>query len=65
MGHREIQWAACRNQRSGLELISDLRLLPSVIDDFYDLTSEQIFESTNAYWILATNYWLLFVGSEI
>jgi hypothetical protein len=35
------------------------------MDDFYDLTSEQIFKSTNAYWILATSYWLLFVGSEI
>jgi len=41
MGHREIQLAAGRNQRSeirrqrsGVELISDLRLLTSVIKDF-------------------------------
>ena len=41
MGHREIQLAAGRNQRSeirrqrsGVELISDLRLLTSVIYDF-------------------------------
>ena len=34
MGHREIQLAAGRNQRSGVKLISDLRLLTSVIYDF-------------------------------
>ena len=40
--HREIQRADCRNQRSeirrqrsGVKLISDLRLLTSMIDDFY------------------------------
>ena len=33
-GHREIQLAAGRNQRSGVKLISDLRLLTSVIYDF-------------------------------
>ncbi len=44
MEHREIQLAAVRNQRSeirrqksGVKLISDLRLLTSMIDDFYDL----------------------------
>ncbi len=43
MEHREIQLAAVRNQRSeirrqksGVKLISDLRLLTSMIDDFYD-----------------------------
>ncbi len=43
MEHREIQLAAGRNQRSeirrqrsGVNLISDLRLLTSVTDDFYD-----------------------------
>jgi hypothetical protein len=43
MEHRKIQLAAGRNQRSeirrqrsGVKLISDLRLLTSVIDDFYD-----------------------------
>jgi hypothetical protein len=37
MGHGERQLAAGRNQRSGVKLISDLRLLTSVIDDFNDL----------------------------
>ncbi len=43
MEHRERQQAASREQRaeirrqrSGVKLISDLRLLTSVIDDFYD-----------------------------
>jgi hypothetical protein len=49
MGQREIQLAAGRNQRSeirrqksGVKLISDLRLLTSLIDDFnafYDFTT--------------------------
>jgi len=45
MEHGEIQRAAGRTQRSeircrrsGIKLISDLRLLPSVMDGFYDLT---------------------------
>jgi hypothetical protein len=37
MGHGERQLAAGRNQRSGVKLISDLRLLISVIGDFNDL----------------------------
>jgi hypothetical protein len=43
MEHGEIQLtvSSCRNQRSGVKLISDLRLLTSAINDFYgfnDLT---------------------------
>ena len=33
--HRERQRAEIRSHRSGVKLISDLRLLTSVIDDFY------------------------------
>ena len=33
--HREMQLTAGRKQRSGVKLISDLRLLTSMIDDFY------------------------------
>ena len=54
--------AESRDQRSGLKLISDLRLPTSMIDDFndfYDLTNRRILESTDDYWILATDYWIL------
>jgi len=39
-----------RDQTSGVKLISDLRLLTSVTDDFYDFNE------------LTNNYWLLYSG---
>ena len=42
--HREMQLTAGRKQRSGVKLISDLRLLTSMIDDFY--SSYDLYEST-------------------
>jgi hypothetical protein len=54
MGHRERQLLAgrrqlaeIRNQRSGVKLISDLRLLSSVIDDFHG------FPLAPEFWLLA------------
>jgi hypothetical protein len=53
------QRSEIRRQRSGLKLVSDLRLLASVIDGFYDFYGFNDLPLTAYCLPLTTGYWIL------
>ena len=60
-GKDSWQKSEIRRQRSGVKLISDLRLLTSVIDDFYDFCGFYDFNEFSNFLILDLNGFKLWI----